>query len=106
MVCSPWVVELVDWAIAQPGVISLTSPLWNAVTLTVVLTFALGVPAYLVTRLLLLKPVEMSPTRPTHLPLVFLGAAAGLSALGIGLAQILGPWLCGILAAGIALFVA
>ncbi len=106
MVGSPWVVELVDWTIAQPGVISLTSPLWNAVTLTVVLVFALGSPAYLVTRLLLAIPVESSLARPMHLPLVFLGAAVGLSAWGIGLAQILGPWPCGIFAAGIALIVA
>ena len=106
MVGSPWAVQLVDWAIAQPGVISLTSPLWNAVTLTVVLALALGVPAYLATRLLLGIPVASSLARPMQRPLVFLGAAVGLSAWGMGLAQILGPWLCGIFAAGIALIVA
>jgi hypothetical protein len=40
------------------------------------------------------------------LPLIFLGAAAGLSIWGLGLAQIMGPYYCGVVAAGLGLALA
>src|SRR5262249_24976404 len=39
-------------------------------------------------------------------PLVFLGAAAGLSIWGFSLAQIMGPYYCGVTAAGLGLAIA
>jgi hypothetical protein len=97
IVASPWLVEIVDRSITVPGVISLSFPLWNAITLFAVSAFALGIPAYLAARALA-EPQVLRPGHSRRPGLILLGAGMGLAAWGIGLAQILGPWLCGILA--------
>ena len=98
MVASPWLVQLTDWTISQPGVIRLSSPGWNATVLFGLALASLGFPAFVAAQLAV--NVEPSASGRSRLPLVFLGAAAGLFAWSAGLAQILGPYYCGLAAAG------
>lgn len=111
MVASPWLLGCIAWTIAQPGVISLASPAWNTVTLFALASVALGLPAFVAAQLATdaigAFPNGQTP-HPVQIPgaFVFLGAAIGLTAWGIGLAQIIGPYHCGILTAGLGLVVA
>jgi hypothetical protein len=104
MVASPQSAEWVDAAISLPGVIRLGSPAWNAAVLFGLALGTLGLPAFIGGQLVAnLAPSECGRSR---LPLVFLGAAAGLFVWSAGLAQILGPYYCGLVAVGTGLALA
>jgi hypothetical protein len=105
MVASPWFVEIGAWVIAHPGAISLNSPAWNFVTLFIMVAAVLGLPAFIATQLAI-GTNHASQNESRHLPAVFLGAALGLTVWSMGLAQIMGPGSCGILAACLGLGVA
>ncbi|MGE5193859.1 MAG: spermidine synthase [Deltaproteobacteria bacterium] len=105
MVASPWLLQLIDWIFARPGFISLASPAWNAATLFALTAVGLGLPAFVAAQLAC-DPDDASADGPRRLPVVFLGAAAGLAGWGLGLAQIMGPYYCGITAAGLGLVIA
>lgn len=104
MVVSPRVVEFADWTITQPGAIRLASPGWNAVVLFGLALALLGLPAFVAAQLVVNS--DPSDSGRTRLPLVFLGAAGGLFVWTAGLAQILGPYYCGLAAAGTGLVIA
>ena len=105
MVASPWVLQIVDSAISQPGFISLTSSVRNAVALFALALIVLGMPAFLASRLAT-DPDAVITDRQRRQTFVFLGAAAGLAVWGIELAPIVGPYHCGVLAAGLGLGIA
>lgn len=102
MVASPCFLQLVDWALAQPGFISLTSPVWNCAAVFALAVICLGFPAFL-TAQLAADPDSPESAGTSRIPLVFLGAAVGLAIWGVGLAQIIGPYHCAILTAGMGL---
>src|SRR5579863_3967447 len=104
IVASPWLVEVNDFAISQPGVISLSAPAWNGLVLFALALVTVGVPAYITAQLAMVHEADrVSAGR--RLPFVFLGAAAGLAVWGIGLAQIMGPYYCGVGAAVLGLII-
>jgi hypothetical protein len=105
MVASPSLVKLMDWAVAQPGFISLTSPAWNAAALFALAVTGLGVPAFLAAKLAA-DGARVREDGPSQTSLVFFGVAAGLAVWGIGLAQIMGPYFCGVAAATLGLAIA
>src|SRR5262249_4861458 len=89
----------------QRGVISLSSPGWNFVTLFAMAVLVLGLPAFVAAQLA--RDIDDATlSGVSHLRVVFLGAAAGLTGWGLGLAQIIGPYTCGTLTAGLGLVVA
>ena len=98
IVASPWLVQLNDFIISQPGVISLASPSWNFGVLFALALVMLGLPAFLAAQLATVQEYD-SVRAQRRLPYVFLGAAAGLAVWGVGLAQIMGPYYCGVSAA-------
>jgi hypothetical protein len=104
MVASPWLVEFADWTISQPGAIRLGSPGWNTIVMFGMALVTLGCPAFVAARLAL--HIGPSASGRSQMPLVFLGAAAGLSLWSAGLAQILSPYYCGLAAAGLGLVIA
>jgi hypothetical protein len=104
MVGSPWLVQGNDFIISQPGVISLASPAWNGIVLFALALLMLGLPAFLAAQLATVHEVDSMPAA-RRLPFVFLGAAAGLTLWGIGLAQIMGPYYCGVSAAALGLII-
>jgi hypothetical protein len=101
MVVSPQLVELVDWAISQPGLIRLGSPYWNGIVLFGLALVTLGLPAFVAGQLVANLP--LSPAGRPRLGLVFLAVAVGLCAWAGGLAQVLGPYYCGLAAASLGL---
>ncbi|MBI3866574.1 MAG: hypothetical protein HY290_32230 [Planctomycetia bacterium] len=103
MVASPRLVYFVDRAISQPGVIDLASPGWNSIVLFGLALVCLGLPAFFAAQLAANRQ-NNAGRRPV--PLIFLGAAAGLAVWGLGLAQIMGPYYCGLAAAGTGLVIA
>jgi hypothetical protein len=104
IVASPWLVQLSDFVISQPGVINLASPAWNGGVLFVLAFVLLGLPAFLAAQLAAVQEFDCVRAQ-RKLPYVFLGAAAGLAVWGTGLAQIMGPYYCGVSAAAMVLII-
>src|SRR6185436_15139562 len=90
--------------VTQPGVISLASPAWNGFVLFALALVTLGFPAFIAAQLSTVH-VDDGLSAGRRLPIVFLGAAAGLAPWGIGLAQIMGPYYCGVCAAVLGLVI-
>jgi len=105
MVASPWILHSIDWAISQHGFVSLNSSVWNTLVLFALAVPALALPAFLAAQLSA-DPDDGRSSGHHRLPWAFLGMAAGLTIWGAGLAQILGPYPCGIVAAGLGLVIA
>ncbi|MSR56439.1 MAG: hypothetical protein EXS05_02055 [Planctomycetaceae bacterium] len=100
MVATPWALQLTDWLLARPGLLSAsTGPRNTALLLAVCLVLA-AIPAALCTRLAWRSATASPSATPAGM---LCGAAVGLTLWAFGLAQVTGPWYCGIAAAGLSL---
>src|SRR5579872_179072 len=105
MVASPWLAQIVDWAIAQPGVFSFTSTPRNALAFFVLATLMLCPPAFIAAQLSACSGDDSTP-RVHKLKFFFLGAAVEMGVWGLAIAPFVGAYYCGILAAGLGLVLA
>jgi hypothetical protein len=105
VVASPWMIQCIDWIIAQPGYLGLASPVWNTAALFALTAIALGLPAFVAAQVAC-DPDDATTDASQRLPMVFLGTSVGLALWALGLAQIMGPYYCGIACAGVGLVIA
>ena len=104
MVASPWLVQLADFIVSQSGVLSLASPVSNALVLFALALIPLGAPAFIAAQMAAACEGDAEKMQ-RRLPDVFLGAAMGLALWGMGMAQIMGPYYCGVSAAVLGLMI-
>ncbi|HTI50880.1 MAG TPA: hypothetical protein VL475_08015, partial [Planctomycetaceae bacterium] len=101
MIATPWLLQGTDWVIARPRVLEPSAGHNSLVMLVLCLGLA-GIPAAMVARL----AAGLATGGRAHSGWQLIGAAGGLAAWGLGLAQLLGPWSCGVAAAGLGLAIA
>lgn len=101
IVVSPSIIHLLDLLIGRPGMIALNAPGRNAVALFVLCTAFLGLPAFLTAKLAG-DPDHGRAGGPRLVPFFF-GAALGLALWSMGIGQLLGPYYCALVAAGLGL---
>lgn len=104
MIGTPWLLEWADRLVSHPRFLSPSEPLANAFLMFTLFLGVAGIPAWLSARLATRATVRRESDRTCGWQA--LGAAGGLTLWGFALAQILGPWLCAVVACGPGLAVA